>query len=120
MKMGKKDTNITSSKPHKIAAPKIVGAAMIAANTGRDFLSGNFGSSISSIISGKMAIKERMNVDEMNSTFSDVLLVNRVFFYPPFYILYVQPTELFMNKKRGFTLYLDFKKGSNLGLSKSA
>ena len=62
MKMGKKDTNITSSKPHKIAAPKIVGAAMIAANTGRDFLSGNFGSSISSIISGKMAINEREEI----------------------------------------------------------
>ena len=31
------------------------------ANTGRDFLSGNFGSSISSIISGKMAIKKEKN-----------------------------------------------------------
>ena len=41
LKIGKNDTNITSSNPQSIAAPKIVGAAIIVAKIGRDFFSGN-------------------------------------------------------------------------------
>jgi len=62
MKIGKNETNITSSNPHKMAAPKIVGAATIAAKTGRDFFSGNCGSSILIVIRGIIAKKERAEI----------------------------------------------------------
>ena len=62
MKIGKNETNITSSKPQRIAAPNIVGAAIIAANTGRDFFSGNSGSSTFRVISGMMAMNDKEEI----------------------------------------------------------
>ena len=62
MNIGKKETNMTSSNPHKSAAPNIVGAAIIAANTGKDFFSGNTGSSTLIVIRGMTAKKDKLEI----------------------------------------------------------
>ena len=58
--IGKNATNITSSRPTRIAAPKIVGAATIDKNTGIAECLGNCGVSIFKVSNGIVAQNDKL------------------------------------------------------------